>query len=83
MLQNVTQDVHGLSFLLQNLQNIIESEKGYLPLNLTSPATKTNICSDNDLKNESLIFLRKSFDDDCTVHLDKNTLIIYRTKKKN
>ena len=82
VLKNVQHDNNGPTLLLPNLQTITANKKGFLPLNLSRKATKTNIFDEKDLKNASLISLGQLCDDDCSVFLDKRKLIVYKDNKK-
>ena len=71
----------GPILLLPNLQTIKATGTGSLPLPFSSQATKTSIFDKKDLQNASLISLGQLCDDDYTVFLDKQKIVVNKNKK--
>ena len=82
ILNNVHKNNNGPTLILPNLQTIKAKSQGTLPISLSRDSTTVHIFDDDDLRNASLISLGQLCDDDCTVHLDKNKLLVFKNKKK-
>ena len=83
VLKNLQSTSTGPILLLPNLQTIKATGTGSLPLPLSNKATTTSIFDKKDLQNASLISLGQLCDDDCTVFLDKQKIVVNKNKKNN